>query len=43
MTFVCTRVNLTCLPCALLETMYVHAHTNVYPLCFDATMTEYEL
>ena len=42
-TFVRTSVNLTCLPCIVLETMYVHTHTNVYPLCFNATMTEYEL
>ena len=32
MTFVRTSVNLTCLTCVLLETMYVHTHTNVYLL-----------
>ena len=41
LTFV--SVNLTCLPCILLETMYAHAHTNVSLLYFNAVMTEYEL
>ena len=43
MTFVCTSVNLTCLTCVLLETMYAHTHINVYLLCFDAMMTKYNL
>ena len=33
MTFVCTSVNLTCLPCVLLETMYAHTHTQMFIFC----------
>ena len=51
MTFVCTSVNLTCLTCVLLETMYAnthtnvyaHTHTNVYLRCSNAMMTKYDL
>ena len=43
MTFACTSVNLTCFACVLLESMYVHTHTNVYFLCFNAMMmTKYD-
>ena len=43
MTFVCTSVNLTCLTCVLLETMYAHTHINVYLQCFNTMMTKYNL
>ena len=42
-TFDCTNMNLTCLTCVLLETMYAHIHTNVYLLCFNALMKKYDL
>ena len=43
LTFVCTSVNVTCLTCVLLETMYAHTHTNVYLPCFNAMMTKCDL
>ena len=43
MQFVCTSVNLTCLPCVLFDTIYVHTHKKKILLFFTAMTTEYEL
>ena len=42
-TVVCTSVNLTCLTCVLLETMYAQTQINVHLLYCNAMMTKYNL